>query len=194
MNPVQRAFAFVGTVLRRALQLARLARVRLACPGVVVGPGARLSAGVVLQATDGGRVRIGRNCHVGRGTIIRAQGGEIAIGDDAFIGPWCVLTSKESVSIGDDALIAERVSIRDQNHRIHGAASTPIRAAGFDTAPVAIADDVWIGAGVVVLQGVTVGAGAVVAANSVVTRAVPARTIVGGAPAVRLSERRDDGG
>jgi acetyltransferase-like isoleucine patch superfamily enzyme len=49
--------------------------------------------------------------------------------------------------------------------------------------PVVLGDDVWVGAGAVILKGVTVGDGAVVAARAVVTRDVPADTVVAGNPA-----------
>jgi acetyltransferase-like isoleucine patch superfamily enzyme len=51
------------------------------------------------------------------------------------------------------------------------------------TAPIVIGDHVWIGTNSLVLKGVTVGDGAVVAAGSVVTRDVPASTLVAGVPA-----------
>jgi acetyltransferase-like isoleucine patch superfamily enzyme len=52
-----------------------------------------------------------------------------------------------------------------------------------------VGDDVWFGANVTVLDGVTVGSGAVVAAQSVVTRDVPAGVVVGGVPARPLRNR-----
>ena len=53
------------------------------------------------------------------------------------------------------------------------------------TAPVVIEDDVWIGFRVLVLKGVTIGKGAVVAAGAIVTKDVPAHTLVVGQPARR---------
>jgi acetyltransferase-like isoleucine patch superfamily enzyme len=50
-------------------------------------------------------------------------------------------------------------------------------------APVDIGDDVWIGRGALVLPGVTIGDGAVVAAGAVVTKDVPAGSVVAGVPA-----------
>ena len=50
-------------------------------------------------------------------------------------------------------------------------------------APVAIGDDVWLGARVIVLKGVTIGDGAIVGAGSVVTRDIPPWSIAGGQPA-----------
>ena len=53
---------------------------------------------------------------------------------------------------------------------------------------IRLEEDVWIGSGAIVLPGVTFGRGAVVAAGAVVTRDVPALTVVGGTPARPLKE------
>ena len=49
--------------------------------------------------------------------------------------------------------------------------------------PIVIKDDVWIGMNVIILKGVTIGEGAIVGAGSVVTKDVPAWTVVAGNPA-----------
>ena len=59
--------------------------------------------------------------------------------------------------------------------------------------PVQIEDDVWIGAQAIVLRGVRIGYGSVVAAGSVVTRSVPAMSVVAGNPA-RVVRRIQDSG
>ena len=56
-----------------------------------------------------------------------------------------------------------------------------------------IGNDVWLGAGVVVLRGVTIGDGCIVAANAVVTRDLPPYTICGGLPAKVIRQRVPDG-
>ncbi len=58
--------------------------------------------------------------------------------------------------------------------------------------PIVIEDDVWIGTDSLILSGVTIGKGAVVAAGSVVTKSVPAFTIVGGNPAKLIRNRFDE--
>ena len=57
-------------------------------------------------------------------------------------------------------------------------------APNLETRPVKIADNVWIGMNAIILKGVTIGENSVVAAGAVVTKSVPANTVVAGNPAV----------
>lgn len=142
-----------------------------------------------LRVTDGGRLSIGPSVAISRGVEITVQGADVRIGEASFIGPWTSIVAKSGVMIGRNALIAERVSIRDQDHEVHGAEGVPIAQAGFRMQPIVIGNDVWIGAGAAVLKGVTIGNGAVVAANAVVTCDVAENEIVGGVPARRIGIR-----
>ena len=56
--------------------------------------------------------------------------------------------------------------------------------------PVILEDDVWLGAGVIILSGVRVGRGAVVGAGAVVTKDVAANTVVAGVPARSIGHRK----
>ena len=56
-------------------------------------------------------------------------------------------------------------------------------------ASITIGDNVWLGAKCLIMQGVTIGDGVVVAAGSVVTKSIPAYTIVAGTPAKHIKER-----
>ena len=58
--------------------------------------------------------------------------------------------------------------------------------------PITVEDDVWIGTGATIMSGVTIGQGAVIAACSVVTKDVPAYSVVGGNPAKVIKKRFDD--
>jgi acetyltransferase-like isoleucine patch superfamily enzyme len=78
-------------------------------------------------------------------------------------------------------MIGENTSIRDANHiREIG---KPIRDAGHQASAINIGREVWIGRGAAILAGVTIGDHATIGANAVVTRDVPANTVVGGVPA-----------
>ncbi|MRS03355.1 hypothetical protein EG832_09060 [bacterium] len=52
-----------------------------------------------------------------------------------------------------------------------------------DDQPVFIEDDVWVGAGAIILKGVTIGRGSIIAAGAVVTHSVKPYSITGGVPA-----------
>ena len=58
-----------------------------------------------------------------------------------------------------------------------------------NTNPVHIGNHVWIGTRVTILNGVNIGEGAVIAAGSLVTKDVPAGSLVGGVPAKVIKEK-----
>jgi len=78
--------------------------------------------------------------------------------------------------------------LRDTNHNFDRL-DIPMKNQGFNTAPIIIEDDVWIGHGCVITQGVTIGKGAIVGSNAVVTKDVPELAIVGGVPAKLIKYR-----
>ena len=170
----------------RAARVARLWRAALE-PGVRLGPGCLLAPEVVLRASEGGRIDVGDRTALAKGASLFSNRGTLRVGRRGHIGIGAVIVARESVVIGDDVLIAEYVSIRDQDHDIEGAAAANV--SGYRTAPVTIGNDVWIGAKATVLRGVMIGDRAVVAAGAVVNRDVASGTIVGGVPARVIGHR-----
>jgi acetyltransferase-like isoleucine patch superfamily enzyme len=128
-----------------------------------------LDDGVVLLCSGTPAERklmIGRGTYVNRNTMFDAHR-HLEIGRNCMIGPGCYLTD------GD-----------------HGtAADGPVGAQPMEARPVIVEDDVWLGAGVIVLSGVRIGRGAVVGAGAVVTRDVPANAKVAGVPARVIGSR-----
>jgi len=138
-----------------------------------------------VQLPDRTALVIAAHCRLGRDVFFETAGGRITLGSHVRINMGSVLVSHASITIGDDCLIGEYVSIRDANHGT--ARSVPMRLQPHRATPIVIGNNVWIGRGAVVLRGVTVGDGAVIAANSVVTRDVAAGCLVAGAPARPIS-------
>jgi acetyltransferase-like isoleucine patch superfamily enzyme len=164
-----------------------------------VGPGLRMEELPYV----GGRGRITRGGGVRRagrmGIAFNTRGDrppEFVLGDNTFVGHMCSFSVARSIRVGRNCYLAAGAAVLDQDgHPLDAAA----RRAGLPTppdaiAPVAIGDDVWVGAGALILKGVTVGDRAVVAARSVVTKDVPADAVVAGNPARVVKQLGPDGG
>jgi acetyltransferase-like isoleucine patch superfamily enzyme len=104
--------------------------------------------------------------------------GRLTLGDRVDIGEYTHIRANGGVTIGSGVLIAAGVVITSREHPV----ALPRFGVTVD-APIVIEDDVWIGAGAVILPGVTVGRGAIVGAGAVVTQSVEPFTVVGGVPA-----------
>jgi virginiamycin A acetyltransferase len=138
-------------------------------------------------------VSLGRNVHLGLGTVLWAPT-SLTVGDDVYVGKGCTLECDGR--IGSGVLIANRVGIVGRNDHDFRAIGTTVRRApwagdpgGPRNEPIVIGDDVWIAYGAIVLSGVEVGRGAIVAAGAVVTKDVPAYAIVAGSPARVIGHR-----
>ncbi len=156
--------------------------------GVTVEQSTYVAKSSVLELVQGGRIQIGGLSDILDGCMIRTYGGEILIGQRCNIQPYCVIYGNGGVSIGNGVLIGPHVAIIANNHTIDDVMRN-IWEQDMKCRGIVIGDDVWIGAGVKVLDGVQIGRGAVIAAGAVVTRSVPEYTVVAGVPARFLRRR-----
>jgi len=93
------------------------------------------------------------------------------------------------IEIGATCQIASRVQLLTATHPIDPGP----RRDGWEYAkPITIADNVWLGGGVIVCPGVTIGRDTVVGAGAVVTRDLPGGVVAAGVPARVLREIGDD--
>lgn len=117
---------------------------------------------------------------VARVEISVAPGAQLVIGERTFINYGTSISALESVRIGPCCNIGTYCQIMDNDfHRLE----PERRLERPPSRPVELGTNVWLGARVIVLPGVTIGDHSVVAAGSVVTRDVPPRSLVAGAPA-----------
>jgi maltose O-acetyltransferase len=125
----------------------------------------------------------------GEGVIIESgfhcdYGNQIVIGDRTFININCTLLdsplANNSITIGDDCLIGPNVQFLAVSH-----ATNPVERLNKENfaAPIALGNNVWIGAGAIILAGVNIGENSIVGAGAVVTKNVVANTVVAGNPA-----------
>lgn len=106
-------------------------------------------------------------------------GMNIRVGARVFINQNCTFYALADITIGDDVMIGPNVSLITSEHPV----APSQRRAYLLGKPIVIEKGVWIAAGATVIGGVTIGENSVVAAGSVVTRDVPANTLVAGNPA-----------
>jgi acetyltransferase-like isoleucine patch superfamily enzyme len=101
----------------------------------------------------------------------------LVIGERVFINTGATVVANHSIVLGDDCRLGDLVAIFDSDfHPLEPTRPTRI-------APVRLGINVWVGRSAIILPGVTVGDHAVIAAGSVVTDDVPARTVMAGVPA-----------
>lgn len=105
------------------------------------------------------------------------------IGKNVFINFDCVFLDLGGITIEDDVLIAPKVSLLSEGHPV-----SPNERQSLIPGHIHIRKNAWIGAGATILPGVTVGENAVVAAGAVVSKNVPANTVVGGIPAKHIKD------
>ncbi|MEI7423009.1 MAG: DapH/DapD/GlmU-related protein [Prolixibacteraceae bacterium] len=106
--------------------------------------------------------------------------GDVLIGDRTRIGMSNVLIGP--VTIGNDVILAQNIVLSGLNHGYEDI-KLPPHNQPVTKKKITLEDEVWVGANVVIVAGVTVGKHAVIAAGSVVTKDVPAYSLVVGNPA-----------
>ncbi|MCC6173977.1 MAG: acyltransferase [Chloroflexi bacterium] len=178
---MQQADARVREALRRASLIGPALRARYYLRGAD-----RLGRRVTLRGrphvVNQGRMTFGERVRlvstVATLELVTLPGGYLEIGNNVFINYGASLVAARHVRIGDDCLIGTHVMLMDCDfHRVEDKA--------WDTTgyPIVLEDRVWLGNRSIVLKGVTIGHDSVIGAGSVVTRDVPPRVVVAGAPA-----------
>ncbi len=129
----------------------------------------------------------------GKGTFIDTPfrcdyGRHITVGDHFYANSYCTMIDVAPITIGSHVMLGTHVQIITAGHPIH----PDVRNTAYEYgAPVTIGDNVWIGAGAIVLPGVTIGSNTVIGAGAVVTKDVPANVVAAGNPCRVIREITD---
>lgn len=122
---------------------------------------------------------------LGEGAVIRPPlscdyGYQTHIGQRSFINYGAVFLDVAPITLGDDVQVGPHVQFLTATHPVEAAA----RRAKWESAQsITLADNVWLGGGVIILPGVSIGENTVVGAGSVVTKDLPANVVAVGNPA-----------
>ncbi|MBK8005211.1 MAG: hypothetical protein IPK12_15105 [Gemmatimonadetes bacterium] len=145
--------------------------------------------GQIPQVIGDGRIEVGDDVRIGtRNTWVVglkiSTDPALLIGDRTSINYQTIISVARRVTIGNDVMIAGNTQIFDNpSHPVSPARRLAHDSIALDDArEVTIGDNVWIGSNALILRA-SVGANSIVAAGSVVTKDVPANTLVAGNPA-----------
>jgi acetyltransferase-like isoleucine patch superfamily enzyme len=132
------------------------------------------------------------NVYVGRNTILSCKEGSIFVGDYGNISANCSLLSETEIRLGKYCFLAGHCYlVAGGNHRFDDFSIPIMFQPSISKGGIQISDDVWLGAGVIVLDGVKIGKGTVVGAGAVVTGSLPEYSIAVGRAALRIRDRRE---
>lgn len=121
---------------------------------------------------------------ISRGVMIRPSsyyGGDLGIGltmgEHSSIGPYGYIGCSGRITIGKNVMFGPKCSLFAENH-VFSDTQSSIKSQGVKQKGITVEDDCWIGSNVTILDGVTIGKGSVIGAGTLVTRDIPAGSIV----------------
>ncbi|MBM3296750.1 MAG: methyltransferase domain-containing protein [Candidatus Aminicenantes bacterium] len=158
-----------------------------------LGDGAVIDDGVVLDAKGEANagLDIGANVYLGRSAILSCKEGSIEVGDFCNISSRCTILSESRVRLGKYCFLAgDCYLVAGGNHSLDRIDVPIMFQPSLHRGGIDIGQDVWLGAGVIVLDGVTIGRGSVVGAGSVVTHSLPEYSVVTGSRVKKIGDRR----
>lgn len=128
----------------------------------------RISSKASVRIYDQGKVNIHKKAVIRSGCILRThKRGVIVIGENSGLNNNCLLTSFESIIIGNNTIIGQGVKIYDHDHKYKGVSN--IKKSGYLIDSVQIGNNVWIGSDCIILKGTVIEDNCVIAAGSIVS-------------------------
>lgn len=151
---------------------------------------------VHLSGLAKGWLEIGDNVGIGAysriivSTSYNNIGEYIKIGNNVGLGEFAYLGGAGGLEIGDECIIGQYLSCHPENHN-YESNDLAIRFQGTTRKGIKIGRNCWIGSKVTVLDGVEIGDDCVIAAGAVVTKSMPANSVIGGVPAKVIKNRTE---
>jgi len=156
-------------------------------PTAVISPLADIE-----DSIRGSRIIIEDDVHIDAFVKIKPVAGEgdIVIGRGSYINSGTVIYSGNGVTIGRNVLVAANCTIVGSDHEYRSAAAT-IKEQRFQPSRggVLIEDDVWLGAGAVVLEGAILRRGCVLGSMSMARKELASYGVYAGVPAALIGRR-----
>ena len=127
---------------------------------------------------------MGENCYI-EPPLHANWGCHTHLGNNVYANFNLTLVDDTDIYIGDSVMLGPNVVLATAGHPV----DPELRRLVYQfNQPIHIGNNVWLGAGVIVLPGVTIGDNSVVGAGSVVTKDIPANVVAVGNPCRILRE------
>lgn len=160
---------------------------------LVIADTARISPLADIEdSTKGTKIIIGDGVMIDSFVKIKPAGGmgDVNIGAHSYINSGTVIYSGHGVTIGQHVLIAANCTLAPVNHEYRSKEKKIVDQRFMASrGGIIIEDDVWLGVGVVVLDGAHIRRGAVIGANSLVMSETEEYGVYAGTP-LRLLKKR----
>ena len=121
---------------------------------------------------------VGENCYI-EPPLHANWGRNTHLGSNVYANFNLTLVDDTDIYVGDSVMFGPNVTVATAGHPIDPELRRKV--AQFNI-PVRIGNNVWIGAGAVILPGVTIGDDSVIGAGSIVTKDIPAGVVAVGNP------------
>lgn len=121
----------------------------------------------------------GENCYIEQPFYANWGGHHVHFGSNIYANFGLTLVDDGHIYIGDCVMFGPHVTVATANHPVNP--ELRLKAYQYNR-DVHIGNNVWIGAGAVIVPGVTIGENSVIGAGSVVTKDIPANVVAVGNP------------
>ena len=121
----------------------------------------------------------GDNCYIELPFRANWGGHNVHFGSGIYVNFNLTVVDDGNIYVGDKVMFGPNVTIATANHPMNA----ELRAKSYQyNKDIYIGENVWIGAGVVIVPGVHIGKNSVIGAGSVVTRDIPDNVVAVGNP------------
>lgn len=128
---------------------------------------------------------IGENCYIEPPFHANWGGKNVHFGNDVYANFNLTMVDDCDIFVGNNVLFGPNVTVSAGTHPIHPELRS--KQAQYNVS-IHIGNNVWIGAGAVILPGIHIGDNSVIGAGSVVTKDIPANVVAVGNPCRVLRE------
>lgn len=162
---------FIGKLVYYILKLPNLRKLKQFSKSIKLGDFCNIS--FYLEAEKillGNNINIRNYCN-----ILVGNNAKLILGNRVFVNNYCSINCLEKIEIGENTLFGEGVKLYDHNHQY---SSDRIEHQKFNTSPIKIGKNCWLGSNVTILKGVTIGDNVIIGAGCTIYKDVPPNSVV----------------